>query len=282
MMKSMQQVYLYLFCFLITGSAWGGAFADYDSDLISFGIVPQQSASTLARIWTPLLEHLSQRTGRRIVFRTAPDIPTFEQRLAAGEYDIAYMNPYHYTIFSLQPGYRVFAKERERRIKGILVVRKESDLQSLDQLAGLTLAFPSPAAFAASLLPRAHLTQQDIPFTVKYVTSHDSVYRAVAQGLYPAGGGVIRTFNRVAPQVREQLKVLWTTPSYTSHAIAAHPRLPPQLVQTIAEALFSVDVDDASKGVGLLTPLNMQGFEAAEGRQWDDVRKLNINLPLGK
>ncbi|MGD9172277.1 MAG: phosphate/phosphite/phosphonate ABC transporter substrate-binding protein [Candidatus Thiodiazotropha sp.] len=279
-MKSLRQIDLIFLFVLSMGPAWASAFAKGDSAPISFGVVPQQSASTLARIWNPLLDYLSQQTGRRIVFRTAPDIPTFEQRLASGEYDIAYMNPYHYTIFSREPGYRVFAKERNRQIKGILVVRKESKLQTLDQLADLTLAFPSPAAFAASLLPRAHLKQQDIPFSVKYVTSHDSVYRAVAKGLYPAGGGVIRTFNSVVPQVREQLRVLWTTPGYTAHAIAAHPRLVPQLVQTIAAALFSVD--HSSKEGDLLTPLNMQGFEAAEDRQWDDVRELNIDLPLGK
>ncbi|MGD8911008.1 MAG: phosphate/phosphite/phosphonate ABC transporter substrate-binding protein [Chromatiales bacterium] len=265
--------------FILLIFTWDSAFAETEPASISFGIVPQQSASALVRAWNPLLRYLSEQTGRRVVFRTAPDIPTFEQRLAAGEYDIAYMNPYHYTVFSRQPGYRVFAKEMNRQIKGILVARKETELQTLDQLAGQTLAFPSPAAFAASVLPRSHLTQQGISFSVKYVSSHDSVYRAVAQGLYPAGGGVMRTFNRVAPEVREQLRILWTTPGYTSHAIAAHPRLAPQLVQTIAAALFRLD--SSARDGGLLAPLNMQGFEAAEDHQWDEVRKLDIDLPIG-
>ena len=61
---------------------------------LTFGIVPQQSASRLAEEWGPLLSELSRRSGVLLVFRTAPSIPVFEERLAKGAYDLAYMNPY--------------------------------------------------------------------------------------------------------------------------------------------------------------------------------------------
>ncbi|MFT7672206.1 MAG: ABC-type phosphate/phosphonate transport system substrate-binding protein [Gammaproteobacteria bacterium] len=38
--------------------------------------------------------------GFKVNFKTAPNIPTFKKRLAAGEYGFAYMNPYHYTVFN--------------------------------------------------------------------------------------------------------------------------------------------------------------------------------------
>lgn len=57
----------------------------------------------------------------------------------------------------------------------------------------------------------------------KYVSSHDSVYLNVAKGLFPAGGGVKRTFNNIPKETRKQFKVLWTTDPYTLHAIAARP-----------------------------------------------------------
>ncbi len=53
-----------------------------------------------------------------------------------------------------------------------MVVRKESAIHPLHDLSGKTLAFPAPAAFAASVLPRANLANNDIPFTAKYVSSH--------------------------------------------------------------------------------------------------------------
>ncbi|HBC35158.1 MAG TPA: phosphate ABC transporter substrate-binding protein, partial [Marinobacter adhaerens] len=53
---------------------------------LTFGIVPQQSSSRLAEQWTPLMSYLSEQLGRPVRFMTAPDIPTFEQRVLAGQY----------------------------------------------------------------------------------------------------------------------------------------------------------------------------------------------------
>ena len=192
---------------------------------VSFGIVPQQSASKLARLWAPILAYISKETGVQIVFGTGKDIPTFEERLRKGEYDLAYMNPYHYTVFHETTGYRAFAKARDKKINGILVVRKGDGITDISQLQGATLAFPAPAAFAASILTRAYLRAQGIEFTPKYVASHDSVYRSVAKGLYPAGGGIVRTLRNMSADVSEALDILWQSSDYTPHAFAAHPDL---------------------------------------------------------
>ena len=63
---------------------------------LTLGIVPQQSAKKLAETWQPLINYISEHADIDVVFKTAKDIPTFEQRLAEGEYDIAYMNPFHF------------------------------------------------------------------------------------------------------------------------------------------------------------------------------------------
>jgi phosphonate transport system substrate-binding protein len=241
---------------------------------LTFAIVPQQSASKLARTWAPILEYLERETGLNLEFRTAPDIPEFETRIAAGEDDFAYMNPLHYTVFSETPGYRAFAKARDKRIKGILVVRKDSPISSPRDLDGATLAFPAPGAFAASVLTRAYLAGEGIGFTPQYVSSHDSVYRTVAKGLYPAGGGVQRTFNSMEADIRDQLRVLWTTRGYTPHAFAAHPRVPPETVERLAQAMVRMEQHEA--GRALLKSLSVRGFETAEDSDWDDVRSLGI------
>lgn len=244
------------------------------ADTLTFGIVPQQSASTLARLWTPIFEHLSATTGYRIEFRTAPDIPEFERRLAAGEYDLAYMNPYHYTVFHERPGYLAFAKEKDKQLKGLLVVRADSPYNALDDLAGETLAFPSPAAFAATVLTRAHLQSLAIPYQTKYVLSHDSVYRTVAMGLYAAGGGIMRTFSSVDEATRRQLRILWVSPGHTPHAFAAHPRLDSVVVKTIQTAM--VQLDQSGEGRRLLDNLEIKGISPAQDEEWNDIRAMNL------
>jgi len=240
----------------------------------TFGIVPQQSAKKLARLWTPVLQHLSHVSGMDIKFATAKDIPTFEKRLAAGEYDFAYMNPYHFTVFNVNPGYRAMAHQSEKRIKGIVVVRKDSNVNELAALDGQRMAFPSPAAFAATILPTANMAKAGIDIDAKYVSSHDSVYMAVSRGLLPAGGGIVRTFGKTDPAIRDTLRILWTSSGYTPHAFAAHPDISPSEREKLASALASIA--DTDHGQNLLDSLGFKAIQRAVDSNWDDVRELNI------
>jgi phosphonate transport system substrate-binding protein len=246
---------------------------------LTFGIVPQQSAKRLATLWTPILQHLSQHSGENIVFSTAKDIPTFEQRLAKGEYDIAYMNPYHYVVFSNSVGYSAIAKQKNKTIRGVIVAKTNSDIKSINDLAGKRLAFPAPAAFAASILPRAELEKNGISFTPVYVSSHDSVYLNVSRGFFPAGGGIQRTLNNMQDKVKSELTVIWQTAGYTPHAFATHSRVDNTTREKIIAALLSLNTSD--HGQALLKTINFKGIEVAINNDWDDVRALELETLMG-
>lgn len=243
---------------------------------LSVGIVPQQSASRLAEDWGPLLAEVSRRSGVPLVFRTAPTIPDFEERLGQGSYDLAYMNPYHYVVFHAASGYRAFAKEKGRKLQGILVVRKDSPYNKLSDLAGKTVIFPAPAAFAASILPQAEFGRLKIPVKAKFVASHDSVYRAVSSGLHEAGGGIERTFEATPAEIRSTLRVIAETQPYTPHAFAAHPRVPAKVLARVQAAMLSLSDDEV--GQRLLAPLAFKGIAAAEDKEWNDIRALDIDV----
>lgn len=249
-----------------------------NTQILNFALVPQQSASKLAKKWIPIFNYLSTKTGIKLNFMTAPNIPAFEKRLAKGEYDIAYMNPYHFTIFNQSPGYQAFAKAKNKRIKGILVTKKTTPIESLISLNNKTLAFPAPAAFAATLLTQATLKQNQVNFKAQYVSSHDSVYHSVARGLFPAGGGVMRTFGNVEPDIQKQLKILYTTDGFTPHAFAAHPRIDKRIIQKLQQAMLAMDKDP--DGQQLLQSINIKGIESASNSHWDDVRALDIKVQL--
>jgi phosphonate transport system substrate-binding protein len=246
--------------------------AQTDKPLL-FGIVPQQSASRLAKMWVPFLARLSEETGLDIKFATMKDIPTFEECLAQGTYDLAYMNPYHYTIYSEKAGYRAFARQKDKLLQGIIVTRIDSPEKTLQDLRNRKIALPSPAAFGASVLPRAEMKSQGIDFEPVYVKSHDSVYRSVAAGFYPAGGGVQRTFNSMPEELRSQLRIIYRTQKYTPHAFAASGNLAPERVKAILQGMLKIAQTDPE----LLEPIKMKGFEAATDRDWDDVRGLGLS-----
>ncbi|MDG4583209.1 MAG: phosphate/phosphite/phosphonate ABC transporter substrate-binding protein [Candidatus Competibacter sp.] len=194
--------------------------------------------------------------------------------MAAGEYDFAFMDPYQYTIFHQHPGYQVFAREKDRPLKGIVVVRRDAPYRELADLRGQTLVFPAPAAFAATLLVRAEFARQGIAIAPKFVTSHDSVYLNVARGLYPAGGGIVRIFERLQPEVRDQLRILWTAQPFAPNAIAAHPRVPAAIVERLRQAMLNLD-DDAA-GRAALEGIGFKGIATARDSDYDAVRALPI------
>ena len=78
---------------------------------IIFGVVPQQSPSTVLKNWSAFATKMSELTQLKWVIKTAPSISEFERRCLEGRYDVAYMNPYHYTVFAKKPGYRAFARQ---------------------------------------------------------------------------------------------------------------------------------------------------------------------------
>ncbi len=168
---------------------------------LTIGIVPQMSPWTLAQRWTPVLEAWSRLAGVRLALRTAPTITAFERRVARGAYDVVYLNPAD--CIRNRKRYRAFARRRGQ-LQGILVVRRTSPVHTLTGLTGHTLAFPARHALAASIEPRHVLKDAHIAFRARYVGSHDSVYRAVAMGLFVGGGGIRRTYDLLAPALRRR------------------------------------------------------------------------------
>ncbi|NVK20341.1 MAG: phosphate/phosphite/phosphonate ABC transporter substrate-binding protein [Methylocystaceae bacterium] len=237
-----------------------------------FGIVPQQSASRLVKMWFPFINQLSLETGLKISFATTKDIPTFEVCLADGAFEFSYMNPYHYTVFNELSGYQAFAHQADKKLKGVIVSKKDSSYNTLEDLDGKNIAFPSPAAFGASVLPQAEMRQKGIRFNPHYVKSHDSVYRSVAGGFHPAGGGVGRTFNATASDVKEDLRIIYKTKGYTPHAFATAPHVPAEHVLKVQNTMMKI----AKENPELVKAIGMSGFKKAQNTDWDDVRALNL------
>lgn len=242
--------------------------------VLRFGIVPQQSPTDIKTSWEPLARYIEEHSDFTVHIKTASSIPEFEKRCAEGEYDIAYMNPYHYVVFHEQAGYQAFAKELDKKIVGILVVAKDSPYEKLEDFAGTEAAFPSPLAFAASLLTRKEFEKRNIAITPVYVRSHDSVYTNVAQGLYPVGGGVQKTLNLMEPEIKDTLRIVWKTEPYTSHAIAASPKMDPQSIAELQNILEGINSLDNKSDI--LHPIGFQGFEKASDANWNDIRELQL------
>lgn len=219
-----------------------------------FGVVPQFEARALAAIWVPILSELELRTGHKFKMVGSPRIPEFEEGFEAGEFDFAYMNPYHALVASEKQGYIPLIRDGGRQLFGVLTVRKDSPIQNVSELQGKVISFPAPNALGASLLMRADLDAiHGIEFESVYVSTHTSSYLNVVLGRADAGGGVMGTFRKQKDEIKSQLRILYETRRMTPHPVVAHPRVPADIRESVRKAFL--DMAATETGSALLAKI---------------------------
>jgi phosphonate transport system substrate-binding protein len=245
-----------------------------------FGVLPQVATAKLAEMWVPFLEKLSEKSGVKLKFVTAPNISEFGTRASSG----AYAFYYHNTLAYVQQDdrYSAFAREVGAKTVGVLVVAKDSKLRKLADLKGKTVAIPSAGSFGAAVLPLYAVQQEgklELQKDVKVVVSgsHEAGYQAVLQGKADAAGGLTRTFELFPAESRANLRVFYTTKAYSPLPFAARKDVPAATVAKVQKALVALGKDPAA--APLLEALNMKrGFEPAKPADWDDVRRARDDL----
>jgi len=240
---------------------------------VTFGVTPQHSASELAKLWGPICQYLSKRTGYHVLFKTSKDLDAFWADTGNGIFDIVYINPPRYVSAHANAGYHVFAKDGDSPLIGIIVARKDGP-ESVEALQGKTLAVPSLSSLGAAQMPQAYLKGKGIDVALAPVNSHDSVYRTIEKGLFSAGASNLRIFGMLKPEEQAQFRVLWKSDPLPPFAYAAHPRVARTTVETLRRALQQMDGD--AEGRALLAAVNVKAIVAAKDSEYDSVRKLKL------
>lgn len=219
-----------------------------EKKVIKIGIVPQFSPKRILSIWSPIIDELEKETGFTFQIIGTATIPEFEKEYQKGTFDVAYMNPYHAIDAYKKQGYEAVLKDGSRSLFGILVVKKEDEIQSISELNGSKISFPAPNALGASLLMRTELkTLHNIDFEPIYVETHTNSYLSVLEEKTRAGGGVMRTFNELSEDIRSQLRIFYQTKKTPSHPIVIHQRVEEEDREKIVAALLKIGEDKSMK-----------------------------------
>jgi phosphonate transport system substrate-binding protein len=235
------------------------------------GVVPQFATQIISSTWEPLLEELAAKTGDTFELVIETDITQFEVALERGDYDIAYMNPWHAVIAFETQGYVPIVKDGANSLKGILIVKADSEISEVSQLDNAEIAFPSPNALSASLLMRTELaTLHGLTVTPLYVRTHPSVYLNVALGKSLAGGGVLRTLRAQPQSLQDQVKIIYETREVSPHPIVAHRSISAEARLKIANALL--DIAAEPEGAALFAGIPMQQPTSAKLEEYLALR----------
>jgi len=251
------------------------SYAVDNQKIFKIGVVPQFEASRIALTWNPILKQLSHKTGYQFELVTSPSIAEFEKAFMKGQYDFAYMNPYHLILANQLQGYQPLVNDSSKKLRGVLVVRKDSPIKSPTELNGKIIAFPSPNALGAALQMRQELNDIfKIKITANYVKTHDAVYQNVLLGQAEAGGGVGKTLKRQLPQYQKALKVIHKTKPVAAHPIAVHPRVDKKVVAQVKDTLLAMGNDKQTKKLLAKIPMKKIGSVGLEDYKPLEAMKL--------
>lgn len=252
------------------------AAAGREMDHLRFGVLPLQSPTKLAGMFLPLSEYLGEALGRPVQFVTSSSFSSFMGKVAHRQYDIIYLNPMLYGR-SRPHGYRVIAKVASEPFTGILVVRRDGRLHSLeaDALpADLRIGFPDPGAFAATVMVRKYLQSIGIEverqMRVQYFGSQDSAILALYNGLVDVIGTWRPSLRSMPPLIRQELKIIAETPPQPQMPIAVRDDMPAQEIERLQRAL--VGLAGSPRGQGIIRQLGFKrGFEMATDDEYREV-----------
>ena len=117
--------------------------AEKDRPVYILAVSPFSPPVTIHRDWAPFVERLSNEIGADIQLNVYSTFTELEDSIKKGIPDFAFLNPYHAVVAKKTQGYIPLVRSEEPLI-GILVVPKDSPINSIEDIKGEEIAFPSP------------------------------------------------------------------------------------------------------------------------------------------
>ena len=89
------------------------------------------------------------------------NIKSLPNKLQSQELDYAYIDPFQ--LITNKDRYIPLLRDKDNTLRGIIVAKKDSEINSLADLDGKMLLLPSPNSFGSSLLTRDALRKEVSP-----------------------------------------------------------------------------------------------------------------------
>ncbi len=176
----------------------------------------------------------------------------------------------------LQIGAKVGVEPLVRRWKkgvveynSVIFVRKDSGINSIQELNGKMISFEEPFSTSSSLLPRSSLLQAGILLEEKesfmdlvpeeklgYVNSYDdeTTMMWVLRNKVDAGALSMKNFKELAKKRADELKIIFETISVPRQVVAYRKDLDPNIVLAVKEVLLNAHMSKDGQSI-------LKGFE---------------------
>ncbi len=241
-----------------------------------FAVLPQRPPVTMHTSWRPFLDQLEQETGVRFKLKLYETMNQFEAELKQGVPDFTFSTPYQLMLVHHSQHYRPLVRG-SHVLAGTLITRADSPIKELSDLNNKQIAYVG-SRNVCSLSLRQTLSKQNIMLNMKevFVGSSSNVYKMVLLGKTDAGTVLNVDFDAQPADVKAKLRVLLIAPKIAPHPISAHPRVPKQVQQAVADAVLQMAAKPET--IPLLKPVQLgKPVPADYDRDYKSLEKLDYD-----
>lgn len=242
-----------------------------DKDQLVLGLLPFVSPERLARRFEPLALYLSGKLGVDVRLETAPNYEEFVRRTAEkSRYDILFTASHFYYTAQQNSGYRAAVRVSGEPVHAIIVVPKSSPIVTLNDLRGRRLATPNSQALATLLVrERLAIIPGDVAteITLFETPTHNASLLSTLNGLTDAASLMSPVFQRFAPEIKEQFRVIATTRSVPHLPFSVAPWIMADRAEAFTKAML--EIGSTQEDRALLQHLGWPGFVAVEPGEYD-------------
>lgn len=258
--------------------------APFSKTIYIFGVHPLHNPKRLFEVYQPMIDYINARlSGAELRLEASRNYPAYDKKLFAGHFHFSLPNPYQ-TVTATQHGYKIFGKMGDdENFRGIILVRKDSDIQSVKDLTGKTVSYPAPTALAATMMPQWYLYSHGIDInkdiTNSYVGSQESSIMNVYLGKSAAASTWLppwRAFIKERPEVAEKVMIKWETRSLPNNGLVVRSDVPQAIVRQVKDIILSLHTH--AEGKTILQAMELSRYEEADDATYEPVRAFLKNF----
>ena len=244
-----------------------------------FGVHPYLPASELAQRFTPLVTHLERAIGRPVRIRIGHSYDDHLAALEQGRVDLAFIGPVSYIELVKRHGAWPIAARLsfsgKTSFRGAIVVRDDSVIGGLSDLAGKRFAFGDRRSTLSSVVPMALLRRAGVGLgdlaEYRHLSNHHNVALGVLMGYYDAGGIKGEVFEEFDGQ---GLKAMTFTPWISSHLFLFSRQVPVPLQDLIRQVLYELADEPGGRVILGKVKSGTTALVPAQDADYDSLRLL--------
>ena len=256
--------------------------------------VPSQNADTLEAKAKPLEKLLSDKLGIPVKVSISTDYNTIIEAMASKKVDVGFLPPTAYVLakdkgaaevilqaqrFGVQDDTGAPTDELVDYYKSMIIVKKDSDIKSIEDLKGKKIAYQNVTSSAGFVWPAAKLLDAGIdplkdvtPVTVK---GHDQGVIAVLNGDVDAAAIFQDARTIVAkdyPNVFKDTRVLTYTEKIPNDTISVRSDMSPEWSEKIQNAFIELGQNETSRAI-IFDIYSHQGYVKSDDSIFNIVRE---------